>query len=150
MNKGKRSWPVISMLLDVHEHRHKDTAVPAAAFAVRAHWIPQMKMLNPLQPTLAGQTKPFPDTLSSQGHTNRAGHGSLELICLTICSWTLLLACRNACCSSLRKFSDFWHLAMSKEILKKENTGRHVTNKAWNRFWKRNEFSRLLSLLIGT
>lgn len=87
--------------------------------------------------------------LQTLGQTNRAGQGSLELTCLTICSWTLLLACRNACCSSLRKFSDFWHLAMSKEILKKENTDRLVRNKAWNRFWKRNKFPWLL-LLIGT
>lgn len=110
----------------------------------------QVKMLSPPQPPLAEQTKPFTDTLSSQGHTNRAGHGSLELTSLTICSWTLLLACRNACCSSLRKFSDFWHLAMSKEILKKENPDTHVRKKAWNRFWKRNKFSCLLLLPIGT
>lgn len=40
MNKGKRSWPVISMLLDVHGHRQQQSVTPTAptpAPATRAH-----------------------------------------------------------------------------------------------------------------
>lgn len=82
---------------------------------------------------------------------------SLGLSCLTICSCTLLFAWENACCSSLRKFSDFWHLTISEEILKKQkhtrknpqsNKNKHIQRyKAWNRFWRTTFWSSLLQLL---
>lgn len=68
---NRRKEAVISMPLDVHEHRqqHRMTQLLQLQHLPSELTGPgpsQVKMLSPLQPTLAGQTKPFTDTGSDK------------------------------------------------------------------------------------
>lgn len=138
--RGKRSWWWCPCQSHTQEVWQTLQTAPGPALAARAHSSASSRYA--LQLSLASLGWAAPQSLLQTHRAPRVRQKALlrwapALCSLTICSWTLLLACENACCSSLRKFSDFWHLAISKEILKKENPHRE-RYKAQTRFWRRN------------